>query len=83
MNILKNNYTKNLIEAGCDEVGVGCLAGPIVAAAVILPKNFEHSKINDSKCLKASQRFLLADEIKAMSFAILSVLLSALKSIAV
>ena len=53
----------NLIEAGCDEAGRGCLAGPVVAAAVILPKNFRHPVLNDSKKLTASQRSVLREEI--------------------
>ena len=53
----------NLTEAGCDEAGRGCLAGPVVAAAVILPKNFKHLVLNDSKKLSAKQRALLKNEI--------------------
>jgi ribonuclease HII len=53
----------NLTEAGCDEAGRGCLAGPVVAAAVILPKNFRHNVLNDSKKLSPKQRYLLRDEI--------------------
>lgn len=47
---------EHLIEAGCDEAGRGCIAGPVCAAAVILPKNFNHSLINDSKKLSESVR---------------------------
>jgi len=47
---------KNVIEAGCDEAGRGCLAGPVVAAAVILPKDFKHELLNDSKQLTEKQR---------------------------
>jgi ribonuclease HII len=53
----------NLTEAGCDEAGRGCLAGPVVAAAVILPKNFKHPVLNDSKKLSARQRLALKSEI--------------------
>lgn len=53
----------NLIEAGCDEAGRGCLAGPVVAAAVILPKNFRHTVLNDSKKLTSAQRSSLREEI--------------------
>lgn len=49
-------YYKNVIEAGTDEAGRGCLAGPVVAAAVILPENFEHPLLNDSKQLTEKQR---------------------------
>ena len=52
-----------MTEAGCDEAGRGCLAGPVVAAAVILPRNFKHEVLNDSKKLSAKQRYVLRDEI--------------------
>jgi len=61
--MLKSYLYKNLIEAGCDEAGRGCLAGPVVAAAVILPKKFKHSILNDSKKLSAKQRLILKEEI--------------------
>jgi len=48
--------TEGIIEAGCDEAGRGCLAGPVVAAAVILPADFEHPLLNDSKMLTEKQR---------------------------
>ena len=47
--MLKSYFQKNKIEVGCDEAGRGCLAGPVVAAAVILPKGFKHPLLNDSK----------------------------------
>lgn len=61
--MLKSYMYLNLTEAGCDEAGRGCLAGPVVAAAVILPKNFRHNVLNDSKKLSPKQRYLLRDEI--------------------
>jgi ribonuclease HII len=61
--MLKSYMYHNLIEAGCDEAGRGCLAGPVVAAAVILPKNFKHTVLNDSKKLTPKQRSELRDEI--------------------
>lgn len=61
--MLKSFLYHNLSEAGCDEAGRGCLAGPVTAAAVILPKNFKHPVLNDSKKLSAKQRALLKDEI--------------------
>jgi len=61
--MLKSFLYRNLIEAGCDEAGRGCLAGPVVAAAVILPKNYRHPVLNDSKKLSPKQRALLRDEI--------------------
>ena len=54
--MLKARFYKSKIEAGCDEAGRGCLAGPVVAAAVILPKNFQHDVLNDSKQLTKKQR---------------------------
>ncbi len=62
--MLKSSHTIDLIEAGCDEVGRGCLAGPVVAAAVILPKNYEHEILNDSKQLNREERLLLTEEIQ-------------------
>ncbi|MCS5490148.1 ribonuclease HII [Algoriphagus limi] len=59
----------NRLEAGCDEVGRGCLAGPVVAAAVILPNSYENQWINDSKKLSKTQREELVEEIKRASLA--------------
>jgi ribonuclease HII len=61
-----------MIEAGCDEAGRGCLAGPVAAAAVILPKDFEHPLLNDSKQLTDKQRRLLRQviESEAVSWAV-------------
>lgn len=56
---LKKQYLKNVIEVGTDEAGRGCLCGPVVAAAVILPANFKHPLLNDSKQLTEKQRALL------------------------
>jgi len=63
---------KNRVEAGCDEAGRGCLAGPVVAAAVILDPNNLIIGLNDSKKLNEKQRLVLKDEIikKALSFGI-------------
>jgi len=61
--MLKPYMFHNLIEAGCDEAGRGCLAGPVTAAAVILPKRFRHDVLNDSKKLSPKQRETLKDEI--------------------
>jgi ribonuclease HII len=61
--MLKSCCYRNLIEAGCDEAGRGCLAGPVVAAAVILPRNFKHEILDDSKKLTARQRDCLKSEI--------------------
>ncbi|MCX8492100.1 MAG: ribonuclease HII [Cyclobacteriaceae bacterium] len=73
--MLKSSYTKDKIEAGCDEVGRGCLAGPVVAAAVILPKKFKHKLLTDSKQLKKKDREQLEREIKdvAMAWAVAEV----------
>jgi len=61
--MLMSSFTPDLIEAGCDEVGRGCLAGPVVAAAVILPKNYEHDLLNDSKQLSKEERVALEADI--------------------
>ena len=53
---LLNFYKEGVIEAGCDEAGRGCLAGPVVAASVILPNDFKNSLINDSKQLSEKSR---------------------------
>ena len=57
--MLKPYHRKRKTEAGCDEAGRGCFAGPVCAAAVILPKNFYHPELNDSKQLSAEQREIL------------------------
>ncbi len=54
--MLKGFHTAGVIEAGCDEVGRGCLAGPVFAAAVILPEGFRHPLLKDSKKMTASMR---------------------------
>ncbi|HCM78017.1 MAG TPA: ribonuclease HII [Cytophagales bacterium] len=73
--MLKSSHTTELIEAGCDEVGRGCLAGPVVAAAVILPKLYTHEILNDSKQLNREERLLLTEEIQrdAIAWAIAEV----------
>ncbi|MEZ4986523.1 MAG: ribonuclease HII [Saprospiraceae bacterium] len=54
--MLASHLDENLIEAGCDEAGRGCLAGPVFAAAVVVPKGFHHPLLNDSKQLTESRR---------------------------
>lgn len=73
---LKAYHVKGLTEVGCDEAGRGCLAGPVVAAAVILPVKFNHALLNDSKQLSEKQRDLLRPiiEEKAIAWAVASVL---------
>lgn len=61
--MLLSSFTADLVEAGCDEVGRGCLAGPVVAAAVILPKDYQHKLLNDSKQLTKEDRFALQSDI--------------------
>jgi ribonuclease HII len=70
--MLKAFHSKGLTEAGCDEAGRGCLAGPVIASAVILPTNFRHKLLNDSKQLTDKQRQILEPIIKekALSWAI-------------
>ena len=62
-------FKKGEIEAGCDEAGRGCLAGPVFAAAVILPSDFKHPLLNDSKKLTEKQRDLLRPIIEAEAIA--------------
>jgi len=67
--MLQSYFSATHIEAGCDEVGRGCLAGPVLAAAVILPKDFFHPLLNDSKQLTPIQRQLLSKTIRQKSIA--------------
>lgn len=62
--MLKSAFTIDKVEAGLDEVGRGCLAGPVVAAAVILPKDYQHEWLNDSKKLSEAKRIILEEQIK-------------------
>ncbi len=73
--MLKSQFQKNLIEAGCDEVGRGCIAGPVVAAAVIMPPDYKNNNIMDSKKLSPKKREVVEKEIikNARSWAIASV----------
>jgi len=68
-------YQDELTEAGCDEAGRGCYAGPVYAAAVILPKDFYHPLLNDSKQVKEKDRdsLRLIIEQEALSFAVAKV----------
>ncbi len=68
-------HQHDLLEAGCDEAGRGCLAGPVFAAAVILPPNFTHPLLNDSKKLSEADRYRLRPKIEAqaLAFAVASV----------
>jgi ribonuclease HII len=67
--MLKAFYTKGIIEAGLDEAGRGCFAGPVSAAAVILPPDYKSSVLNDSKQLSEKQRDLLRIEIEKEALA--------------
>ena len=73
--MLLNSFQDKVLEAGCDEAGRGCYAGPVFAAAVILPKDFFHEKLNDSKQVQEKDRNLLRAVIEkeAISFAVASV----------
>lgn len=62
-------FRKNTVEAGCDEAGRGCLAGPVFAAAVILPANFDNNLLNDSKQLTHKQRNFLRPIIEKEALA--------------
>jgi ribonuclease HII len=70
--MLKAYFDAQSIEAGCDEAGRGCLAGPVVAAAVILPKDFYHPLLNDSKQISEKDRAFLRPiiEKQALAFAV-------------
>jgi ribonuclease HII len=70
--MLKSKFQNKLIEAGCDEAGRGCLAGPVYAAAVILPKNYKNKLLNDSKKLSEKKRNQLREEIErdAVAFSV-------------
>lgn len=63
--MLRPSYDNDQVEAGCDEAGRGCLAGPVFAAAVILPPEFSHPMLKDSKKLSAGQRNKLRKIIEA------------------
>ncbi len=67
--MLEAYYKEGLIEAGCDEAGRGCLAGPVFAAAVILPSDFRNEMLNDSKQLTEKKRYLLRDVIEREALA--------------
>jgi ribonuclease HII len=67
--MLLARYQHELIEAGCDEAGRGCLAGPVFAAAVILPDGFDHALLNDSKQLSEQVRYQLRVEIEQTAIA--------------
>ena len=68
-NMLECAFTKDLMEAGLDEAGRGCIAGPVVAAAVILPKDFFHPLLNDSKQLTERDRMALRPVVEAAALA--------------
>ena len=69
MNSLAPYLHENTIEAGCDEAGRGCLAGPVFAAAVILPPNFTNQTLNDSKKLSEKKRYELREIIEKEALA--------------
>lgn len=73
MTMLKNNFSKYLLEAGTDEAGRGCIAGPVTAAAVILPLDFKNEILNDSKKLTERTRISLREIIveQALSYKII------------
>ena len=62
--MLEPYYNHDLLEAGCDEAGRGCLAGSVFAAAVILPRDYENAALNDSKKLTAKKRYALREQIE-------------------
>ena len=62
--MLKSCFQYGVLEAGCDEAGRGCLAGPVFAAAVVLPSDYRHDELNDSKQLSAGKRERLRLDIE-------------------
>lgn len=64
MYMLEPYFNHDLLEAGCDEAGRGCLAGSVFAAAVILPRDYENAALNDSKKLTAKKRYALREQIE-------------------
>jgi ribonuclease HII len=81
--MLKLNYQKKLVEAGVDEAGRGCLAGPVFAAAVILPKKFKNALLNDSKQLTQEERESLRPiiEKEAIAYSVASIDVREIESI--
>lgn len=73
--MLSASFSGKILEVGCDEAGRGCLAGPVFAAAVILPKDYKNNVLNDSKKLKQTQREDLRKEIEknALAYAVAEV----------
>lgn len=73
--MLKSSFQNKLLECGCDEAGRGCLAGPVYAAAVILPRRFKHEDLDDSKKLTAAKREELRQiiEREALAYAVYAV----------
>lgn len=67
--MLNLKYSENKLEAGCDEAGRGCLAGPVFAAAVILPESFTNDLLNDSKQIKEKDRYILREIIEKEAIA--------------
>lgn len=67
--MLSAYYQEKLLEAGCDEAGRGCYAGPVFAAAVILPRDFYHPLLNDSKKVTEKNRLILKELIEANAIA--------------
>ena len=70
--MLASYFQKDHVEAGCDEAGRGCLAGPVFAAAVIFPRDFQNEDLNDSKALTAEKRYILREliEREAIAYAV-------------
>ena len=73
--MLEPYYKAGVVEAGCDEAGRGCLAGPVFAAAVVLPQGYSNAELNDSKQLTEKQRYALRSRIEqeALAWAVASV----------
>ncbi|MDO5510286.1 MAG: ribonuclease HII [Weeksellaceae bacterium] len=80
---MQNCFQNNFLEAGCDEAGRGCLAGPVFAAAVILPEDFDNKELRDSKKLSAKKRDSLrvVIEQEALAYAVVKVSVQEIDSI--
>ena len=67
--MFKSCYQSKVLEAGCDEVGRGCIAGPVVAASVIFPNDYSNESIKDSKIISPKKRIFIEKEIKSSAIA--------------
>lgn len=83
INMLNSFFQSGVLEAGCDEAGRGCLAGPVFAAAVIFPDDYQNADLNDSKTLTIEKRIALRSQIErdAIAFSVAQVEVSEIEKI--